>query len=148
MDNSGWWSIEALTPRTIQTKRVWGAKVEAVSSARPALGHFLFDNQSRVWRSAPPPSHAAKRVQIELDRSSYVGTSVKKPQKKCRKIVDTWTFPDSGAQVCLISPKLVRAIGGEDLVQRASLQIKDAGDHLLECSGCVFVVISKKCGAS
>ena len=148
MESSGWWSIEALTPRAIQTKRVWGAKVEAVSSARPALGYYLFDNHTKVWRSAPPPSHASKRVQIELDRSSYVGSGVKKPQKKCRQIVDTWAFPDSGAQVCLISPKLVRAIGGEDLVQRASLQIKDAGDHLLECSGCIFVVISKKCGTS
>ena len=29
-------------------------------------------------------------------------------------------------------------------MQRASLQIKDAGDHLLATSGCIFVVVSKK----
>ena len=33
-------------------------------------------------------------------------------------------------------------------MQRASLQIKDAGDHLLATSGCVFVVVSRKDEAS
>jgi hypothetical protein len=46
--------------------------------------------------------------------------------------------------VTLINPKVVKAIRGEDLIQRASLQIKDAGNHLLATSGCIFVVISKK----
>ena len=47
-------------------------------SSGPALGRFLFDNVSKVWKSAPPPSHAAKHVRIELDRGSYSGTGVKK----------------------------------------------------------------------
>ena len=59
MENSGWWSVEAVKP--IQTKRVW-AKMEAVSLG-PALGHYIFDNVSKVWKSSPPPSHAAKRVE-------------------------------------------------------------------------------------
>jgi hypothetical protein len=93
MEDCGWWSLEALTPRPIQKKRVW-ARMEAMSLG-PALVHFLFDNVSRVWRSASPPSHAAKHVQIELDRGSYAGTGVKKPQKKCRKVVDTWGPSDT-----------------------------------------------------
>ena len=87
MEDCGWWSLEALTPKPIQTKRVW-ARMEAMSSGL-ALEYFLFDNVSRVWRSAPPPSHAAKHVRIELDRGSYSGTGVKKPQKMAWKIVDT-----------------------------------------------------------
>ena len=142
MEDCGWWSLEALSPKPIQTKRVW-ARMEAMSSG-PALGHYLFDNVKKVWRSAPPPSHAAKHVRIELDRSSYSGTGVKKPQKMARKPLDTWCFPDSGAQVTIINPKLVKALGGNDLIQKANLQIKDAGNHLLATTGCVFVVISKK----
>jgi len=117
--------------------------MEAMSSG-PALGHYLFDNARQVWRSAPPPCHAAKHVRVELDRSSYSMTGMRKPQKMARKTLDTWCFPDSGAQVCLINPKLVTALGGNDLIQRANLQIKDAGDHLLATTGCVFIVISKK----
>ena len=30
------------------------------------------------------------------------------------------------------------------MIQKATLQIKDAGNHLLATSGCIFVVISKK----
>ena len=66
MENSGWWSLEAVKP--IQTQRLW-AKMEATTAA-PALGHFIFDNVREVWRSAPPPSHAAKRVRVEIDRGS------------------------------------------------------------------------------
>ena len=97
-----------------------------------------------MWRSAPPPSHAAKHVRIELDRGSYSGTGVKKPKKMARKPLDTWCLPDSGAQVTLLNPRLVKALGGNDLIQKANLQIKDAGNHLLAMTGCVFVVIFKK----
>ena len=61
-----------------------------------------------------------------------------------RKALDSWAFPDSGAQVTLISPMLVKAMGGEGLVKRATLQIKDAGDHLMDTTGAVFVVISHR----
>ena len=59
-------------------------------------------------------------------------------------IVDSWCFPDSGAQVTLINPGLVKALGGNVLSQRATLQIKDAGGHLMNTTGCVFIVTSKK----
>ena len=55
--NSGWWSIEAVRP--IQVQRLW-AKMEASSG-------------SEAWRRSAPPSHAAKRVHVELDRRSYSG---------------------------------------------------------------------------
>ena len=55
MENSGWWSVEAVKP--IKTQRLW-AKMEA-TSAGPALGHYLFDNVREVWKSVPPLSHAA-----------------------------------------------------------------------------------------
>jgi hypothetical protein len=46
--------------------------------------------------------------------------------------------------VTLINPGLVKALGGNDLIQRATLQIKDAGGHLMNTTGCIFIVISKK----
>ena len=61
-----------------------------------------------------------------------------------RKPLDSWCFPDSGAQVTLINPGLVNALGGEGLIQRATLQIKDAGGHIMNATGCIFVVISKR----
>ena len=137
MENSGWWSLEAVKP--IQTQRLW-AKMEA-TTAGPALGHYLFDNVREVWRSAPPPSHAAKKVRVEIDRGSYIGQGRSKVN---RRPLDSWCFPDSGAQVTLINPGLVKALGGEGLVQRATLQIKDAGGHIMDTTGCVFVVISKR----
>ena len=53
-----------------------------------------------------------------------------------RRPLDSWAFPDSGAQVTLINPGLVKAMGGEGLVKKASLQIKDAGDHIIRCNFC------------
>ena len=137
MENSGWWSLEAVKP--IQTQRLW-AKMEA-TTAGPALGHYLFDNVREVWRSAPPPSHAAKKVRVEIDRGSYIGQGRSKVN---RRPLDSWCFPDSGAQVTLINPELVKALGGEGLIQRATLQIKDAGGHIMNTTGCIFVVISKR----
>ena len=137
MENSSWWAVEAVKP--ISSRRIWVA-MEA-QTAGPALGHFLFDKIENVWKSASPPSHASKHVKVEIDRKSYKN---KGRSKLNRKSLDTWSFPDSGAQVTLISPKLVRALGGEGLVQQASLQIKGATGHVLKTSGCLFVVISKK----
>ena len=108
------------------------------SSASEALGHFIFDNDREAWRRAAPPSHAAKRVRVELERRSYSGQS---RSKVMRRALDSWAFPDSGAQVTLISPVLVKAMGGEGLMKRASLQFKDAGNHLMDTTGAVFVVI-------
>jgi hypothetical protein len=107
----------------------------------PVLGHYLFDNVQEVWRSAPPPSHAAKHVKVEIDRRSYRSQGRSKVN---RKPLDSWSFPDSGAQVTLIRPKLIRALGGDDLVQQASLQIKGATGHVMNTSGCIFIVISRK----
>ena len=83
-------------------------------------------------------------MRVDIDRESYTGSGVRKPLKVVRKPLDSWCFPDSGAQVTLINPGLVKAIGGNDLVQRATLQIKDAGGHLMNTTGCIFIVISKK----
>lgn len=137
MENSGWWSLEAVKP--IQTQILW-ATMEA-TTASPALGHYLFDNVKEVWRSAPPPSHAAKHVHVEIDRRSYIGQGRSKVN---RKSLDSWCFPDSGAQVTLISPALVKALGGDGLVQRATLQIKGPTGHIMNTSGCIFIVISKR----
>jgi hypothetical protein len=94
--------------KAIHTQILW-AKMEATSAA-PALGHYIFDNVSEVWKSAPPPSHAAKRVRVEIDRRSYTGLGMRKPLKVMRKPLDSWCFPDSGAQVTLINPGLVKAL--------------------------------------
>ena len=56
--------------------------------------------------------------------------------------------PRLGAQVTLINPSLVQAMGGANLVKSASLRIKDAGGHIMETSGAVFLVISQKDAAS
>ena len=137
LENSSWWSVEAVKP--IHSRRIW-ATMEA-QTAGPVLGHYLFNNVREVWRSAPPPSHAAKHVKVEIDRRSYRSQGRSKVN---RKPLDSWSFPDSGAQVTLISPKLVRALGGDDLVQQASLQIKGATGHVMSTSGCIFIVISRK----
>jgi hypothetical protein len=108
-ENSGWWLLEAV--KLIHTQRLW-AKMEARSAA-PALGHYIFNNVSKVWRSAPPPSHAAKRVCVEINRGSYTGLG---RSKVMRKPLDSWCFPESGAQVTLINPGLVKALGGNDLI--------------------------------
>ena len=55
-----------------------------------------------------------------------------------------WGFPDSGAQVCLISPQMVAAMGGSGLIAAASLQIKDAGNHILPTEGAICIVITRK----
>ena len=102
MGSSGWWSLEAVKP--IKVQRLW-AKMEATSAA-PALGHYIFDNVREIWKSAPPPSHAAKRVRVEIDRGSYSGQG---RSKVMRRPLDSWAFPDSGAQVTLINPGLVKA---------------------------------------
>ena len=118
--HSGWWAVETVKP--IKVQRLW-AKVEA-SSGSKALGHFIFDNGRETWKRAAPPSHAAKRVRGELDRGSYAGHG---RTKVMRKAFDNWAFPDSGAQVTLISPMLVKAMWGEGLVKRATLQIRVRG---------------------
>ena len=86
------------------------------------------------------PSHAAKHVHVEIDRRSYIGQGRSKVN---RKSLDSWCFPDSGAQVTLISPALVKALGGDGLVQRATLQIKGPTGHIMNTSGCIFMVISR-----
>ena len=80
--NSGWWSIEAVRP--IQVQRLW-AKMEA-SSRSEVLGHFIFDNDREAWRRAAPPSHAAKRVCVELDRRSYSGQCRSKVMRRALAI--------------------------------------------------------------
>ena len=61
-----------------------------------------------------------------------------------RSYIFAWAFPDTGAQVTLINPSMVRAMGGASLVTSASLLIKDAGGHLMNKQGAVFIVISRK----
>ena len=61
-----------------------------------------------------------------------------------RSSILAWAFPDTGAQVTLINPAMVAAMGGANLVTTASLLIKDAGGHLMNTEGAVFIVISHK----
>ena len=53
-------------------------------------------------------------------------------------------FPGFRCPGHLDQSKLVRALGGDDLVQQASLQIKGATGHVMSTSGCIFIVISRK----
>ena len=123
----------------IQVQRLWG-KMEASTASQP-LGNYIFDNVSETWRRNAPPGHAAKKVRIELDQASYSGQA---RTKEMRTPIIGWAFPDTGAQVTLINPAMVRAMGGASLVKNASLLIKDAGGHLMETEGAVFLVISHK----
>ena len=116
------------------------AKMEASTASQP-LGHYIFDNVRKAWRRNAPPGHAAKKVRTELDRASY---SRQGRTREMRTPILGWAFPDTGAQVTLINPAMVRAIGGASLVKSASLLIKDAGGHLMKTEGAVFLVISHK----
>ena len=40
-----------------------------------AIGHFVFDEVSAVWKRKSPTPHAASKVRVELDRSSYQNRS-------------------------------------------------------------------------
>ena len=55
-----------------------------------------------------------------------------------------WAFPNTGAQVTLINPSIVKAMGGVSLVKIASLLIQDTAGHLIKTQGAVFLVISHK----
>ena len=44
----------------------------------------------------------------------------------------------------MINPKMVDAMNGAGLVAAASLQIKDAGEHILPVDGAIFIVITRK----
>ena len=67
-----------------------------------------------------------------MDRSSYVNRT---RTKEMRSSIIAWAFPDTGAQVTLINPAMVAAMGGANLITPKSLQIKDAGNHLMETEG-------------
>ena len=112
--SSDFWSVSSTIP--IQVQRLWG-KMEASSASQP-LGHYIYDNVSENWRRDAPPGHAAKKVRIELDRGSYSGQG---RTKEMRTPIFSGAFPDSGAQVTLINPALVKAMGGAGLVKSASL---------------------------
>ena len=125
-DSGSYWAVSASIP--IQIQRLWGkmeeAKVESASTARQPLGHYIFDNESESWRRNATPGHAAKKVWIELDRASYLSQG---RTREMRSSIFALAFPDTGAQVTLINPSMVQAMGGASLVTNASLLIKDAG---------------------
>ena len=50
-----------------------------------------------------------------------------------------WSFPNTGAQVTLIKPLIVKAMSGVSLVKIASLLIQDTGGHLMKTQGAVFL---------
>ena len=136
-DSCDFWSVTSSAPIKIQ--RLWG-KMEAATATQP-LGHYIFDNVRGVWKRSAPPNHAAKKVRIELDRASYAGQV---RTKERRTPIYGPAFPDTGAQVTLINPALVKTMGGANLVRSASLLIKDAGGHLMKTEGAIFVVISHR----
>ena len=78
---------------------------------------------------------------MELDRQSYLNRT---RTKEMSQPIQAWSFPDSGAQVCMINPKMVDAMNGAGLVAAASLQIKDAGGHNLPVDGAIFIVITRR----
>ena len=81
--------------RPIKVQRLW-ATMEA-SSASEMLGPFIFNKVRETWRRAAPPSHAAKRVRVELDRGSYSGHG---RIKVMRRASDSLAFPDSKSVLC------------------------------------------------
>ena len=117
------------------------ASVPSRNADPKAIGHFVFDEVWAVWKRESPTPHAAFRVRVELDRSSYQNRS---RTKEMRKPIQAWSFPDSDAQVCMIPQNMVTAIRGSGLVVVASLQIKDAGGLLLPVDGAIFVVITRQ----
>ena len=143
--SGSFWSVTSSIP--IQTQRLWGRSnmeemsVKSASVARPPLGHYIFDNECEVWLKRAPPSHAAKKVWIEFNRASYTSSGRTREMKLA---IFGLAFSDSGAQVTLINPSMVKAMGGVSLVTNASLLIKDAGEHLMNTQGAVFIVVSLK----
>ena len=117
------------------------ASVNGTSVASQQIEHYVFNNEAEVWRRRAPPAHAAKKVQIELDRLSYVNRT---RTKEMRSSIMAWAFPDTSAQVTLINPAMVVAMGGANLITPKSLQIKDAGNHLMDTEGAVFIVVTRK----
>ena len=64
--NVDFWKVSSSIP--IQTQRLWSqdrmevASVEGTSVARQPIGHYIFDNESEIWRRRAPPAHAVKKV--------------------------------------------------------------------------------------
>ena len=83
-------------------------------------------------RGKGPTPPAASRVRMELDRSFYMNRT---RTKEMRKPIQGWSFPDSGAQVCMIPPNIMTAMGRSGLVVASSLQINDAGGHIPPVDG-------------
>ena len=73
----------------------------STSVASRSISRFIFDNEAEVWKRKAPAANAAKKVRVELDRQSYVNRS---RTREMRCSIMAWSFPDSGAQICLISP--------------------------------------------
>ena len=94
MEDSGWWSVEAVKP--IQTKRVW-ARMEPVSLG-PALGHYIFDNVNKVWKSAPPPSQAAGREEVPASGSSLRSSRF----ESSRAELESTTAREGHRSMCLL----------------------------------------------
>ena len=108
--------------------------------ATPALGHHVFDQVTQSWKRGSPNPHPAERVKVEIDRSSYRNRG---RTKEMWTPVNAWSFPDSGAQVVMIPPNMVEAMGGNSLVFWATLQITDAGGHKLPVDGAIFITITR-----
>ena len=104
-------------------------------SVDPKARHLMFDEVSAVWRSKNPTHYADFRVRVKLDRSSYLNRT---RTKERRKPIQAWAFPDSGVEVCMIPPKMVTAMWRSGLVVAASMQIKDAGGHILPLDGAFY----------
>ena len=105
------------------------------------IGNLVLNNDTKVCRRKAPATHTAKKVTVQLDRQSYVNRT--RTNEMPRSIM-AWSFPDSGAQICLISPSMVSAMGGSGFITAASLQIKDAGHRILTTEGLILIVITCK----
>ena len=117
------------------------ASFQSRSADPTAIGHFVFDEVTAAWKRGSPIPHAAAKVRVEIDRNSYRNRG---RTREMRTPIRVWSFPESGAQVCMIPPNMVEAMRGSGLVVAANLQITDAGGHALPVEGAIFVVISRQ----
>ena len=85
------------------------ASLQSRSANPTAIGHFVFDEVTAAWKRGSPTPHAAAKVRVEIDRNSY---KIWGRTREMRTPIQAGSFPDSRAQVCMIPPNMVEAMGG------------------------------------
>ena len=78
---------------------VYNASVDSKSDNPKAIGNFVFNEATIVWKRVSPKPHAAARVRVEIEETLS--------KTEMRKAIQAWSFLDSGAQVGMILPNIV-----------------------------------------